>query len=336
MQRYQKVSIIIVTYNSQKFIARCLDHIQKQRYKFYEVIVVDNASHDRTTQILKKYLWVKPIYNLQNLGFSKANNQGIQQSSGDFIFLLNPDVFLSPSTLSTLLHCIQSDPSLGFVSPKLLKPSRQKILDSTGIQATPERRFFDRGRGEIDHNQYDRVTDIFAGCGAALLLRKKALDDITLDKEYLDDHFFAYFEDVDLCWRMRLRGWQGGYCPNATAYHQRGHDLSRPDHFSLFSFLRRRFQERKKDSVYRLIRRLSLRNSVWLLIKNDSLSELLRQLFPFLFHWCRKFAYILIVEPFVLREVPALIHGIPSMLKKRHIIQQRRTIHPASLRGFFR
>ena len=237
--------------------------------------------------------------------------------------------------MKTLIYYIQSDSSLGFVCPKLLKPGKKHIIDSTGIQATPERRFFDRGRLEIDKSQYDKQTNIFAGCGAALLLRKKALEDIKIDKEYLDEDFFAYLEDVDLCWRMRLRGWKGAYCPKALVYHQRGHDLARHDTLPFFTFLRQRLFRLKKPSDS-FIRRLSFRNSFWILLKNDSLCGISLDFFHISFYWCKRLIYILFIEPYVFLEFPVLIRRIPRMLKKRKLIIKSRLVQPLELRKFFK
>src|SRR3989338_3243792 len=306
MKKLPLLSIIVVTYNSEGVISSCLNHIKKQNYNSYEAIVVDNASSDTTLRILSNYSWIKLIKNAKNLGFSKANNQGIQQASGDFILLLNPDAFATSSSLKTLIYYIQSDSSLGFVCPKLLKPGKKHIIDSTGIQATPERRFFDRGRLEIDKSQYDKQTN-----------------------------FFAYLEDVDLCWRMRLRGWKGAYCPKALVYHQRGHDLARHDTLPFFTFLRQRLFRLKKPSDS-FIRRLSFSNSFWILLKNDSLCGISLDFFHISFYWCKRLIYILFIEPYVFLEFPVLIRRIPRMLKKRKLIIKSRLVQPLELRKFFK
>ena len=334
MRRHPRLSIIVVTYNSQAVIANCLNYIRKQSYSSYEVIVVDNASSDKTLELLSKYSWIKLIRNIENLGFSKANNQGVEQAKGEFILLLNPDAFLSDSALDILVNSMKSDFSLGFVCPKLLKPNNKNIIDSTGIQATPERRFFDRGRGEVDHHQYDSQTDIFAGCGAALLLRKTALDDIKIGNEYLDNDFFAYFEDVDLCWRMRLRGWKGLYCPKAIVYHQRGQDIDDYEKQPLFAFLKKRLSQ-WGDKRTRKIRSLVFINSLLILIKNASFLELSRNIISLFSYWFRRILYLLFIESYVFFPLLSHTRRLFLILKKRFYIRKRLLIEDKDLRRYF-
>ncbi len=329
------ISVIIVTYNSEKYINDCINALKKQYYKNFEIILIDNGSIDNTLDIIKNYSFIRLIKNKTNLGFSKANNQGIKIAKGEYILLLNPDAFLTKNSLQLMLRSIISDRKIAFIAPKLLKLDK-KTLDSTGIMATSERRFFDRGRGEIDHLQFNIEISIFAGCGAALFLRKKALDDIKIYQEYLDENFFTYYEDVDLCWRLRLMGWNGLYSPESVVYHVRGHDLISLDNNTLVSFIKARHLQRRFNNIFLNIRRYAFRNSLWLLLKNDSFFEIIRNFFPFVYYWIRRIGYIILFEPYVLKEIPNTIRGIPNMLRKRKIIQQHRRIQPLQLRPFFK
>jgi len=123
------------------------------------------------------------------------------------------------------------NPSAGSATGKLLRqtkdfgPARrisdQKILDSTGIYITPSQRHFDRGSGEPDTGQYEKPECVFGASGAAALYRRAMLEDVRKEREYFDESFFAYREDVDLAWRAQWMGWRCLYLPKAIGYHVR-------------------------------------------------------------------------------------------------------------------
>src|SRR4029077_14355070 len=138
------VSVTIVTYNSGRFIPRCLESVLEQRYPDKEIIVIDNGSTDGTTDILEKFgdLW-QIVYNEENAGFAAAQNQAIGLSNGDWVLTLNPDVLLLPNFIRSLVDAGQIDPKVGTVCGKLLTiratfdlPDKQ-LVDSTGIYFTP-------------------------------------------------------------------------------------------------------------------------------------------------------------------------------------------------------
>lgn len=305
----EKISIIIVTFNSEKDVKKCLDSIEKQTYKNHETIIVDNDSKDNTIELVSGRGFL--IKNKKNLGFSKANNTGIELSKGEIVLLLNADVELKKDCLDKLVKCLSED--VGFVQPKLLKPWDKKIIDSTGFILRKDRVFLDRGRDEVDKGQYDKKTDIFAGCGAALMMRKKALESVKRNDEYLDEDFFAYVEDVDLCWRMNRMGFKGKFCPDAIGYHARGHGLMKYKG-NLVEFIKKRWKEKRKDKYYKTARRLAFRNNFWLLVKNEKFSGIS---FQMLKQWLSRIGYVVLFEPYVLLEIPRMVLKIPRMVGKR-------------------
>ncbi|MFH1210101.1 MAG: glycosyltransferase family 2 protein [archaeon] len=328
----KKVSIIIVTFNSEKWIKNCLDSIKKQNFNVFEIIIVDNDSKDKTLDILKEYISLKIIKNKQNLGFATANNQGIKLAKGEYILFLNPDVRLSKNCADNLVKKINQNYKIGFVTPKLVKSWNPKIIDSTGVQATKSRRFIERGLESVDSKQYDQESNIFAGSGAALLFRKETLEDIKINNEYFDEDFFCYKEDIDLCWRARLKCWEGIYVPEAIAYHSRGHGLEPLNNFSrLFNRLKI-----KKSSTFIQIRRWSFRNNIFLILKNDSLKYFIIDLPFILSFWIPALFYYLIFEPYVYLEIPNIIKLTPKMLIKRRLIQKSKKINQKELREYFK
>lgn len=217
------VSIIIVSWNSRDTIGRCFSSISEARYRPIEVILVDNASRDGTVEYVKgNFREVVVIKNSANRGFSYANNQGVRIAQGEFILFLNADAFISPDFLNILIGEMKKYPAIGLAGGKVYKAEGEKIIDSTGIFLPPFKMGpYDRGEGEEDRGQYDRPEFVFGISCACALYRQKCLEGIRLGDEYFDENYFAYYEDVDLAWRAKIREWKCLYEPKALAYHRR-------------------------------------------------------------------------------------------------------------------
>ena len=220
------VSAIIVNWNSKGYINKCLRFLVQQTFQDFEIIIVDNGSNDESLPLIRElYPTVTIIENGMNLGFCQASNIGIANARGDFILTLNPDVFLSPSYIKKLLDRMLEDERLGSATGKLLlfKDGKESnLIDSTGLFLKKRLSAYDRGNLEIDNGQFDRMDYPFAACGAAALFRRKMLEDTKVGKEYFDEDFFAYYEDLDLGWRAQLQRWKCLYVSSAVAYHLRG------------------------------------------------------------------------------------------------------------------
>ncbi len=222
------VSVTIVTYNSGRYIKRCLESVLEQKYPRKEIIVIDNASTDGTLDILEQFEdRVRIVYNDANLGFAGAQNQAIGLSSGEWVLTLNPDVLLMPNFIAEMVEAGQLDPKAGTVCGKLLaiSPSfdlpEQNRVDSTGIFFTPMLRHLDRGSQEVDRGHYQNFEYVFGATAAAALYRREMIDDISIFGEFFDSDFFTYREDADVAWRAQLLGWRCVYTPNAIGYHVR-------------------------------------------------------------------------------------------------------------------
>lgn len=221
------VSVCIVNWNGMKYLQKCLDSIYAQDYHGeVEIIIVDNNSTDGSVEYLKNQSRIKLIKNNTNKGFSYGHNQAIRAGKGDYLLLLNFDIFINKNFIGEMIKTIESDPDIGIVSGKLYKQingEQSNMLDSTGI--TMEY-FFMRPRGETeeDKGKYDDIEKrrVFGACGAAPFYRMAMLEDVRIPDEYFDEDFVNYVEDVDLSWRSQLRGWNCVYNPKAIAYHERG------------------------------------------------------------------------------------------------------------------
>jgi GT2 family glycosyltransferase len=265
MARNDLVSITIVTYNSGRFIKRCLESILDQTYPFKEIIVVDNCSTDGTTDILEPFEdRCRIIYNEDNIGFAAAQNQAIGLSDSDWVLTLNPDVLLLPDFITALIHAGNLDPRIGTVCGKLLTMSagfdfpEKPVVDSTGIFFTPTLRHLDRGSLEYDNGHYRQYEYVFGATAAAALYRREMIEDISLDGEFFDSDFFVYREDADVSWRSQLLGWKCLYAPYARGYHVRkalpGNRRALPPEINMHS-VKNRFLLRIKNISGDLYRR---------------------------------------------------------------------------------
>jgi GT2 family glycosyltransferase len=222
------VSVTIVTYNSGRFIKRCLESVLAQRYRDKEIIVIDNASTDGTTDILEPFEdRCQIVYNEENVGFAAAQNQAIALSGGDWVLTLNPDVLLLPDFIQVLVDATHMDPKVGSVCGKLLTMTdafdfpAKPVVDSTGIYFNPMLRHLDRGSQEVDNGHYLNFEYVFGATAAAALYRREMILDISISGEFFDSDFFVYREDADVAWRAQLLGWRCLYVPYARGYHVR-------------------------------------------------------------------------------------------------------------------
>ncbi len=259
------VSVTIVTYNSGRFIKRCLESVLAQKYPNKEVIVIDNASDDGTVDILEQFEdRCQIVYNDENIGFAAAQNQAINMSTGDWVLTLNPDVLLLGGFIQALVDAGHIHPKIGSVCGKLLTmratfdiPDRP-LVDSTGIYFTPMLRHLDRGSQEVDNGHFLRYEYVFGASAAAALYRRKMIDDVSIDGEFFDPDFFVYREDADVAWRAQLLGWRCIYTPHARGYHVRkvlpGNRRALPPVINMHS-VKNRFLMRIKNMTGDLYRR---------------------------------------------------------------------------------
>jgi GT2 family glycosyltransferase len=259
------VSVTIVTYNSGRFIKRCLESVLAQKYPAKEIIVVDNASTDGTSDILEQFEdRCQIIYNSENFGFAAAQNQAIRMSGGDWVLALNPDLLLLPGFIQALVEAGSISPKVGTVCGKLLTMTAtfdlpdKPLVDSTGIYFTPMLRHLDRGSQEVDNGHFLKHEYVFGASAAAALYRREMIEDVSINGEFFDTDFFVYREDADVAWRAQLFGWKCIYTPLARGYHVRsalpGNRRALPAVINMHS-VKNRFLMRMKNITPDLYRR---------------------------------------------------------------------------------
>ncbi|MDZ4699696.1 MAG: glycosyltransferase family 2 protein [Rhodothermales bacterium] len=224
------VSIIIVSWNALPLLQRCLpDVVQTSEGHDAEIILADNASDDGSAEwVTAHFPTVRIVRHPENWAFCKGNNAAISHARGRYILLLNNDVEVTSGWLKPLLDTLDRYPSCAAVQPKLLQTGDRRrfeyagasggFLDAFGYPFTRGRLFFTM---EVDAGQYDDNRRVFWATGAAILLRRSALDRCGL----LDERFFMHMEEIDLCWRFQRAGYEIRVEPASVVHHIGGGSL---------------------------------------------------------------------------------------------------------------
>jgi GT2 family glycosyltransferase len=262
------VSIVVVTFDSEQDLRTSLTSALAQHGVSSELIVVDNASTDRTLDVVRSFGdQVTLLERSRNLGFAAGMNVGIEASAGRYVLALNPDCRLAPDFCAVLSERLDALPDAGSASGRLLRADGPELaatdtIDSVGIYFTSSGRHFDRGSGEPALGRYLVEEPIFGVTGAAGFYRRAALEAVRISTGCFDADFFAYREDADLAWRLQHAGWSCLYTPAAVAAHRRSN-----------------LPERRAQ-MSQIVNFHSVKNRWLLRINNQTRSELVRTAIP--------------------------------------------------------
>jgi GT2 family glycosyltransferase len=343
-----KVSINVLGYNSKKYLKSCFESIFSQTYPNLEILYIDNNSVDGSVEEVKKLKnqnlelgGVKIIENKKNLGYAEGHNIGICESSGEYIFCLNPDIILDNNFVRSAVDFFIKHREAGAITGKILKfkihagneVEKTNIIDSLGLAIFKSHRVVERGGEEEDRGQYDRNEKVFGVSGAAPVFRRKALEDVKCQmsnvkcQNYFDRDFFAYKEDVDLSFRLNHAGWQCWYVAQVLAFHDRWERGSGQNEKKGEILARRR----KKS---KLVNYLSYWNHLMMLFKNEFAANLIIYFLWIFWYEFRKFVYILFFETKNIRGFIDFITFLPLTFKKRRDILSRSKIKPKEIRSW--
>ena len=277
-----KVTVVIPNYNGLRFLGPCFAALAKQTFRDFCCLVVDNASTDGSQEYLRGLETPFPLKLIclpENTGFSGAVNEGIRAAESPYVILLNNDTEVFPDYIEQLAGALGADASgrLFAVSPRMLQLHDPGLLDDAGDGYTLLGWAYQRGVGRpAGTAAYEREASVFSACAGAAIYRRDLLEELALAPgEYFDLLHFAYLEDLDVCFRARVRGFRVSYCPGAKVLHVgSGTSGSKYNSFKV---------------------RLAARNNVWLNVKNMPPLMLLLNL-PFIL------AGVLIKQCFFLRR----------------------------------
>jgi GT2 family glycosyltransferase len=258
-----KLSVIIVNYNVKYFLEQCLHSVRAAGKNInMEVYVVDNASVDGSVAMLqKKFPEIKLILNRQNVGFSKANNQAIHASKGEYVLLLNPDTVVQEDTFEKCIAFMDSHLNAGGLGVRMIDGKGNFLPESKRAMPTPAvafyktfglARLFPRskkfGQYHLSYLSETETNKVDILPGAFMLMRRETLDKVGL----LDEDFFMYGEDIDLSYRIKQGGYHNYYFPETTIIHYKGESTKKTSvnyvfvfYQAMLIFARKHFSKRK-------------------------------------------------------------------------------------------
>ena len=333
------IAVVIPAYEKSALVARAVACVLASTGVTLDIVIVNNSPGMALAEIVESDAAgrVRVIEMGHNSGFVGAINAGIAASQAPHILFLNQDAELTPTYLPLLAAFLELHPDAAAASGKVLRLGgdgtvRTKKFDSAGITLRRGRGPFDRAEGATDHGQLDLAEEVFAVSGAAPLVRRKALEDVSAAGQYLDPALFMYKEDIDLCWRFRRRGWACWYVPEAVAYHARSSRALAGQ-----SYLKRPWQylkavRRRSDRA----RMYSMRNQWLILVKNEDVRVALRDL-----PWIGARETLVVGATFLtspraaLRAVATFIPALPGALRERRRLQRSAVVSNAELRHRF-
>ncbi|MBI1222186.1 MAG: glycosyltransferase [Bacteroidetes bacterium] len=253
-----KVVVAILNYNTRAFLEKFIPALKHTDYPNFEILVIDNASTDDSLDFLKKYHpEIRQVALNRNYGFAGGYNEGLKNIDGDYYVLLNSDVEVVPNWLNPVIQHMELELDVAASMPKILSYRDGHLFEYAGAAGGFIDRFaypFCRGRifdvVEKDNSQYNSIRDVFWASGAAMVVRRKIWEEL----KGLDADYFAHMEEIDLCWRMKNRGYRVTCVPDGKVYHVGGGTLTR---------------ENPKKT------RLNFRNTLITMTKNMDAGELL-------------------------------------------------------------
>lgn len=309
------VSIVLVTWNSKPHLSHCLTLLSEQTYQNLEVVIVDNGSTDGT--VVEEIREQFPAYPITvdkrntNLGFAAANNIGARLAQGKWIALLNADAYPEPDWLENLLQAAEQNPEFKIFSSRQLQYHTPHLLDGAGdayhISGLAWRNSYNL---PADQNGLEE-REIFSPCAAAALYSREEF----LAIGGFDEEYFSYFEDVDLGFRLRLRGMKSLYVPRAVVHHVGSASTGKRSDFSVY---------------------YGYRNMIWTFFK-DMPSPYFWLYLPLHISAVLFFAIYLTIRgqgKVIWKAILDAYRGIPKMLAKRKNIQNNLKIQPREILNF--
>jgi GT2 family glycosyltransferase len=309
------VGIPIISTNEGELLRHALPTALSQ--DDVEVVVLDNASTDSTAEVARAF-GVPCVRLRERHSFGRAMNLAVRSVDTEAILFMQPDCFLTPGFIAAARRHLD-EPGVGSVAPKLIRTEgprpdqRLDALDTAGMVVDRRRK-----NGLVGHgappSTFSTTARAFGADGAAALYRRAALEDAAVDGQVFDEDLVLFRDgvpadwgsDADLAWRTRLLGWECVYEPGAVAYHVR------------------RYSPTSRGRMAEWQRMVQFRNRYLMIIKNDPLPGLIRDLPRILPYEIAALGFALVREPFLLRGYREALRLFPRMRSKRAVLQGRR------------
>lgn len=321
---YPLVSIIVLNWNGERHIHRCVEHVVAQSYEPIEVIFIDNGSTDGSLQkVMAKYPHFIFLRNEVNRGYAAGMNQGIARARGEYIIPLGQDVCLHREFVAECVRRMEADPSIGAVGGRVFRWVGDTLTDELrkgeGDQNLFRKRFQGLGGVRAETDTWTFAPPSFP------FLRRRMLEDLqSVSGHCYDEAFESYWEDTDLFFRMQLRGWKCLFSPAACGWHVGSGSVG--GNARLIS----------KALPYQA---KALRNRYFTMLKNLPLNMML-WLTPYLVVTeLSLLPYFLVRSPksilALLSAWKQLIRSFPEVMRKRKRIQDSMTVGPDHLKQYF-
>ena len=344
-----KLSVHLVTWNGARYLPHCFASLRAQTFRDWDLFVLDNGSADDSVAVIARELEGFPVpaefvRMTANTGFAAGHNMAIRRTTGAFVQLLNQDIVLAPEYFAHLVAVLDRIPDAGAAQGLLLHwafdadarggGERTRVIDSMGLRVFRNRRVVDLCAGAewMDDGMLANAPfEVFGVSGALPMYRRAALLDVGEGvperSEFFDASFGSYKEDVDLAFRLRLRGWRSFCVPAARAWHHRTVAMPHADTNTAVAANRR--------AMPPSIRYHSYRNHLAVILKNECTANVVRD-WPWIAAYeLRKIAYCVLHERDTLRAFRDLWREIPTIRGKRRTIMARKRIRPTELRRWF-
>lgn len=250
MEKVPFCSIIIVNYNGKHLLRNCLTSLRRMNYPKgrHEIILVDNGSSDDSAGFVRgNYPEVAVLKLDKNYGFAEGNNKGIEVAKGEYIVLLNNDTKVDKDWLKALVKSAGKNGKAGICSSKVLDFKDMKTLQYAGGYLDILGSSYFRGMGEKDEGQYDKEEEISSAFGCSMLVKRAVLSKL---KYCFDPGFFAYYEETDLCWRVKILGYKIIFVPGSVVFHKGAATSSKMKDEMMFYLYRNKLLMFKKNLAF--------------------------------------------------------------------------------------
>lgn len=306
--------MIIANWNGKHFLAECLQSLQRQTFRDFETILVDNGSTDGSAGFVRtQFPELKLVALSENRGFTGGNIAGYEAAQGELITLLNNDTEADAHWLEEIYKAAQTDRTAGSFASKMLYFDDRTRIENCGVNLSLAGTTLDLGRDEPDGESWCSPRRVFGACGGAATYRRSVLNEIG----FLDPEFFLIYEDVDLNFRAQLRGHECAYVPTAIVYHRYRQSIGKAPMRQVF------FAQRNVEFVY-------FKNMPRALILRSLPQRILYEIGSGLY-----FARHGAIWPFLKAKLSVLRH-LPEILRKRKEIQRSRCVQDAQLMAMLR
>lgn len=234
----KKTAVVILNWNGKKFLEKFLPSVIEHSSNVADIVIADNASTDDSITFLKNtYPQLSIIQNEQNGGFAKGYNDALKQIDAEYYVLLNSDIEVTPHWIEPVIELMDSDQNIAACQPKLRSYYEKEKFEYAGGAGGFIDKYgypFCRGRIfdtlETDNGQYNDTCEIFWATGACMFVKASIYHRLG----GLDEDFFAHMEEIDLCWRMKNKGYKIMYCAGSTVYHVGGGTLPKSSPFKTY------------------------------------------------------------------------------------------------------